>query len=370
MDESRPLEVIQSRLKQAADLRAELAASGASQIAQAARILTDCLRNGGKVLVFGNGGSAADAQHFAAELVGRFAFDRDPLPAIALTTDTSALTAIANDYGFENVFVRQIRALTHSDDVAVAISTSGRSVNVTAATRAARSIGAETIALTGGSGGTLAPAADVAIVVPSSNTARIQEMHISVIHLLCELIEDSLFGKEPRPALISEQSASKVVGWADLLILRESWGRDGKTVVWTNGCFDLLHVGHVYSLEHAKQFGDVLVVGVNTDDAVRTLKGPEHPVFSLEDRLRMLAALDVTDHVVAFEGLTPEKALQELKPDFHVKGSDYAGDGKAIPEKGVVEAYGGRVEFVPLLPGYSTTAILERVRKQRGPEID
>lgn len=158
-------------------------------IEKAARLLIDCLRSGRKVLLFGNGGSAADSQHIAAELVGRFRLNRRALPAIALTTDTSSLTALGNDFGYETVFERQIEALGAPGDVAVGISTSGDSPNVLAAVRLARRRGLKTVALTGRGGGSLAGLADLAIVVPSDSTQRIQEAHITTGHILCELIE-------------------------------------------------------------------------------------------------------------------------------------------------------------------------------------
>lgn len=151
------------------------------------------LQRGGKVLIFGNGGSAADAQHIAAEFVGRFCCDRAPLSAIALTTDTSALTAISNDYGFEQVFARQIRALGKPEDVAIAISTSGNSPNIITAVEAACESGLTTIGLTGGNGGKLASKVDIPILIPSGNVARIQECHITIGHLICELVEKLVF---------------------------------------------------------------------------------------------------------------------------------------------------------------------------------
>jgi D-sedoheptulose 7-phosphate isomerase len=146
-----------------------------------------------RVFFFGNGGSAADAQHLAAELVGRFGRERRALPAIALTTDTSAITAVANDSSFENIFVRQIEALAEPGDVAVGISTSGKSPNVLAGIRAAKERGLVTVGMTSGSGRELAAAADYCIRIPSDNTARVQEKHILIGHILCEIVESELF---------------------------------------------------------------------------------------------------------------------------------------------------------------------------------
>ena len=149
----------------------------------------EVLEAGHKIFFFGNGGSAADSQHLAAELVGRVKVNRQALPAIALTTDTSNLTALGNDYGFESIFQRQIEALGKAGDIAVAISTSGNSPNVLAAVKAAKQMGIQTLGLTGGSGGKLKSLVDVAIIIPSNSTSRIQESHITVSHILCELVE-------------------------------------------------------------------------------------------------------------------------------------------------------------------------------------
>jgi D-sedoheptulose 7-phosphate isomerase len=168
---------------------------GAADLERAVELIAGALREGRKLLLFGNGGSAADAQHIAAELVGRFMRERKGLPAIALTTDTSALTAISNDYGFDEVFARQVRALGARGDVALAISTSGRSANVLRAVEAAHDAGLTVVALTGGDGGALAAKADVTLRVSASAfSARIQETHILIGHVICELVDQRLFG--------------------------------------------------------------------------------------------------------------------------------------------------------------------------------
>jgi D-sedoheptulose 7-phosphate isomerase len=159
------------------------------EIETAAGWLVDALRQGGKVLVFGNGGSAADSQHLAAELVGRFETERPGLAALALTTDTSIITALGNDYGVEAIFARQVEALGRAKDVAVAISTSGNSAGVLAGVKAAQRLEILVVGLTGSDGGKLAETADLAIRVPSSRTARIQEGHIAIIHALCEVVD-------------------------------------------------------------------------------------------------------------------------------------------------------------------------------------
>ena len=166
--------------------------SNMDNIIKAAEMLADCLATGGKVLLFGNGGSAADAQHLAAEFINRFQIERPPLAAIALTTDTSVLTSIANDYRFDDIFTKQIIALGKKGDIAWGMSTSGNSPNVVKAVKAARKLGISTIAMTG-RGGELAECADLVLAVESDTTARVQETHIALGHMLCELVERKLY---------------------------------------------------------------------------------------------------------------------------------------------------------------------------------
>jgi D-sedoheptulose 7-phosphate isomerase len=163
-----------------------------NDIVQASQIVVDALKNGNKVLLCGNGGSAADAQHIAAELTGRYKTERRGLPGIALTTDTSALTAIGNDYGYDRVFDRQTEALANDGDVIIGISTSGNSANVVSALKLGRELGCKTIGLTGRTGGDMNEVCDVNLIVPSNNTPRIQEMHILIGHTICQIIDDNL----------------------------------------------------------------------------------------------------------------------------------------------------------------------------------
>jgi len=167
--------------------------SSAEKVRLAADIIIESLVSGGKLMVFGNGGSAADAQHIAAELVNRLSRDHPPIAAIALTTDTSILTSVANDTSFDQLFERQLLALGRRGDAALAISTSGNSPNVLRAVMAAQQIGIKTIALTGKDGGELAGISNLALIVESGSTQRIQETHITIGHILCELIEDALY---------------------------------------------------------------------------------------------------------------------------------------------------------------------------------
>jgi D-sedoheptulose 7-phosphate isomerase len=170
----------------------DTARAGGVALVQAAEAILTALRGGGKVLVFGNGGSAADAQHLVAELVGRFERDRRPLPAVALTSDSSVMTSIANDCGYEQVFARQIEALGAAGDVAIAISTSGRSPNVVEAAALARRLGLVVIAMTGRDGGALGATADVHVNVPHEVTARVQEVQRTQMHAICALVEEGI----------------------------------------------------------------------------------------------------------------------------------------------------------------------------------
>ncbi len=185
---------VEKILKASAEALAASAGVLAGSTADAAALVSGAFRNGSRVYLCGNGGSAADAQHIAAELAGRLRKDRPGLAAIALTVNPSVLTAIANDYGYEAVFARQVEALGRPGDVLVGISTSGTSANVVAALRAAHAAGLSTVGLMGKAGGPMKEHCDVAILVPSSDTQRIQEAHIAVGHAICEIVERDMFG--------------------------------------------------------------------------------------------------------------------------------------------------------------------------------
>jgi D-sedoheptulose 7-phosphate isomerase len=184
-----PHAIVELALREAMAATAATLAGGVAAVVQAASAVGQALAAGGKVLVFGNGGSAAEAQHLAAEMVGRFLQDRRPLAAVALTADSSVMTALGNDYAFERVFARQIEALGRPGDVAVGISTSGRSANVVRGLEAAHASGLVTIAITGAGAGALASVADIVLTVPHAAVPRVQEVHLMLIHALCELVD-------------------------------------------------------------------------------------------------------------------------------------------------------------------------------------
>jgi len=187
-------QVIKS-FEESAEVKRRFVREHADRIVEVARLIARAFKEGHKVLLFGNGGSSTDASHIAAEFVGRYHRDRAPLPAIALGTDVATLTCIANDYTYDEIFARQVRAHGQKGDIVIAISTSGNSSNVLKGAEAARAIGLITVGWTGGKGGKLASLVDHCFIVPSTVTARIQESHITLGHVLCELIEEDVFAK-------------------------------------------------------------------------------------------------------------------------------------------------------------------------------
>ncbi len=188
-------EAIIKIIQESADLKLRFAQKNVEILSQVIKLLVEAFKAGNKLLLFGNGGSAADAQHIAAEFINRYLIERPPLPAIALTTDTSVLTSISNDFSFQDVFVKQIKALGKAGDVAIGISTSGKSVNVLKGIKVAKEMGLKTVALVGGDGGELAKISDLALVVESASTPRIQEAHITIGHIICEMVDLMLFQK-------------------------------------------------------------------------------------------------------------------------------------------------------------------------------
>jgi D-sedoheptulose 7-phosphate isomerase len=186
-------EEIAQIFRESADLKLRFIRQNAELLVQVVRLIVAAFKSGNKVLLFGNGGSAADAQHIAGEFINRFLIERPPLPAIALTTDTSVLTSISNDYGYVDSFSKQVKALGREGDVAIGISTSGSAANVIKAVRVAREMGIKTVGLSGRDGGELAKAVDLAIVVDAQATPRIQEVHITIGHAICEMVDRMLF---------------------------------------------------------------------------------------------------------------------------------------------------------------------------------
>jgi len=187
--------IILKRFKESDEVKRRFLKKNFPKLLEVIQWISHAFVAGNKIFFFGNGGSAADAQHLAAEFVNRYLMDRPPLPAIALTTDTSILTSVSNDLAFDEIFAKQLRALGKAGDVAIGISTSGHSLNVVKAFEVAKEMGMKTVALTGNDGGMLAKIADLSLIVPSTSTPRIQEAHILIGHILCEMVEHRLFFK-------------------------------------------------------------------------------------------------------------------------------------------------------------------------------
>ena len=187
--------IILKRFKESSEVKTRFLKENLSKLLDLIKLVAQTFEAGNKIFFFGNGGSAADAQHLAAEFVNRYVMDRPPLPAIALTTDTSILTSVSNDFAFNEIFAKQLRAIGKEGDVAIGISTSGNSSNVVKAFEVAKEMGMKTVALSGNDGGVLAKMADVSLVVSSTSTPRIQETHILIGHILCEMVEHQLFFK-------------------------------------------------------------------------------------------------------------------------------------------------------------------------------
>jgi rfaE bifunctional protein nucleotidyltransferase chain/domain len=160
---------------------------------------------------------------------------------------------------------------------------------------------------------------------------------------------------------MADSSGSKVRTLDDLIALRASWSRAGKTLVWTSGCFDLLHVGHIRSFRDARALGDILIVGINSDASVHSIKDDSRPIVNQGDRAELIAALEMVDYVTIFDESTPVAALSRLQPDIHCKGAEYADGTRPMPERETVLGYGGQIRFLPFHPGRSTTELIERI---------
>ena len=318
-------ESIRKHMLDSAKVKQSLAETHAEPIAALAVTMAKAFFKGNKVLLCGNGGSASDAQHIAAEFVGRFRRERMALPSVALTANGPAMTAIGNDYGYEYVFERQVRALAKPGDVFIGITTSGRSPNVVAAAKAAKSLGLSTVSLTGDRPSPLSEICDIHLSVPSEVTARVQEAHILICHVACELVDELLFPEGQPESAFERPPLPKFTTLADLLAVRDLWRRLGIKVVWTNGCFDLMHVGHVRNLQAAKALGDILVVGVNSDESVRSIKGETRPVVQDQDRAELVSVLGLRGSRGDLQRFRSNGAIAALKPDVHTKGAEYSG---------------------------------------------
>ncbi|MDP1720699.1 MAG: SIS domain-containing protein [Candidatus Nanopelagicaceae bacterium] len=327
------------------DVQISLVRSLAEEISQA-------FISGHRVYAFGNGGSASQAQHFTTELIGRFKGNRKSLPAISLCTDTSAMTAIANDFGFDHVFSRQVESLVEPGDVVIGFTTSGTSPNVLAGLAEAKKHGSLTVLISGNKGQVGPGAADIVIEVGGQETAIIQEAHLILIHIVCELIESKMGLSENEleravPRFVHESHLTEIQ-----LPPRES-------IVWVNGCFDLLHEGHLQLLNKASKMGKYLIVGINSDESVKRIKGVSRPYVSEENRARTLLQFPFVDLVVIFSEDDPLTILRRLSPGKVLKGPEYR--ERDYPEKSFLSEIGCTVSYTDEVQGVSTTRIVDRI---------
>ena len=317
---------------------------------KATSILVEALKKNNKILICGNGGSASDAEHMAGEIVGRFGYDRPSLPCISLCTPSATFTAISNDYGYEKVFARQLQGLGQKGDVLIGISTSGNSANIVEAFKTAKEEGITTVAMTGSKDSKLSELADVTLRSGSKKTPEIQGIHGIIVHSLCRAIEDEIFNKATATSLPSK----KILTGKEIKTLAEAI--KNYKAVFTNGCFDILHPGHVYILKECRRQGELLIVGLNSDDSIKRLKGPTRPYHKFEDRANVLASLECVDYVIGFDEDTPKNLIEALTPKVLVKGGDYTPE--TVVGADWVTSHGGECVIIPLLEGHSTTKIL------------
>lgn len=344
-----------------------------------------CLDSGGILFAGGNGGSYSDALHITGELLKSFDRNRlladderqafDGLPygdevsrqiehgfrAVALGSNGALATAVQNDFVLPKMaFAQELFAMARQGDILLGISTSGNARNLMYAIAAAKAKGVATIALTGQSGGEMAAAADIAIRVPAKVTSEVQELHLPTYHALCAMIEARKFGGGKVSALPPKGSVLPVDQVAQVV---DHLRRSGKRIVWTNGCFDILHLGHVTYLKNARERGDILVVGINSDSSIRALKGPDRPIIAERQRAEILTNLTAVDYVTIFEDHDTVQLLERVKPDVYAKGGDYSIDTINADERRVVESYGGEIAILPKIDATSTTVILDRIKK-------
>lgn len=331
----------------------ELLAISAFQIQQIedlAREIASAIQNGKRIYAFGNGGSAAEAQHFTTELIGRFIGNRRSLPAISLSADSSALTCIANDFGYDKVFSRQVEGLVQNGDVVVGFTTSGKSTNVLEGLATAKNLGGLSVLITGNHQRDISTLADIVLQIGGEITAIIQEIHLMAIHILCDLIEENLGLKSGETKISIEKIIYEKQFKAELM-------SDSNSRVWVNGCFDVLHEGHLLLLNVASRAGTELIVGLNSDASVRRLKGQGRPVISELKRARTIAQLPFVDSVIIFDGDNPLEILKLVRPNVVVKGGSYS--EVFFVEKEFLSEINCEVIFTDQIPDLSTTNIIK-----------
>jgi D-sedoheptulose 7-phosphate isomerase len=324
------------------------------QIESLASEISNAFKSGKTLYAFGNGGSAAEAQHFTTELIGRFKGNRKSLPAISLCSDSSAMTCIANDFGFDSVFSRQVDGLVEKGDVVFGFTTSGNSKNVLAGLDAARKRGAKTFLITGQNPNITNDFADIVFRIGGNKTAIIQESHLMLIHLLSELIEINM--ELDQQAL--ENQIPQIVYDYDF---KSEFLQNRDSVVWVNGCFDVLHEGHLMLLNTASRAGTFLVVGVNSDSSVKKLKGDSRPVIPEMSRARTLAQLPFVDLVVIFSKEDPLEILSMVRPNVVIKGDNYKIEN--FKEKSFLLEINCDIRFTHHIEGVSSSTFIRNVKK-------
>ena len=319
------------------------------QIEDLADLITDAFKAGNRIYAFGNGGSAAEAQHFTTELIGRFKENRVPLPAISLCSDSSAMTCIANDFGFDAVFSRQVEGLVKQGDVVIGFTTSGGSRNILEGLDAGRKMGGKSVLITGERKLLNTDLADLVVQIGGFETAIIQESHLMLIHILSELIEVKMELRKPifskvNPRIIYDYDFKK-----EMLPER-------REIVWVNGCFDILHEGHLMLLDNARRAGGYLVVGVNSDISVKQLKGDTRPLIPEMNRARTISELFFVDLVIIFSGEDPLEILSEVRPSIAIKGDVYRDAN--FKERDFLIAIGCDIRFTAHIEGISSSKII------------
>jgi rfaE bifunctional protein nucleotidyltransferase chain/domain len=268
-------------------------------------------------------------------------------------------SAVQNDFALDKMqYAQELFALGRRGDVLIGISTSGNARNIMYAVTTARAMGIKTIGLTGESGGELAKCVDIAVRVPATKTRIIQELHLPVYHTLCSMIETHYY----HGARISvEPPRGSVLDLEELAAVVDRLKKRGKRVVWTNGCFDILHMGHVTYLRNAKVLGDILVVGINSDASVRAIKGLGRPIIPERQRAEVLSSLGCVDYVTIFSDTDTVRLLKRIQPHVYVKGGDYDLDSINQDERSVVQSYGGDIQILPVIHDTSTSRIISRI---------
>lgn len=332
-------------------LRDHVCGSEAESVVAVATTVSNCIEQGGTLFVLSDGASKGIAANVAAQLCRRHLLDGGRLPVVSLCVSTWGMPENDEDC------VRPVAVIGRIGDVLLALVTQSHECALRCVLAEARRRGIQSVVITGPGVQCAQEVAELAVVIPTRTHDHWRDCVLLIATAPCT--QDS----NARAAIRASDAEArrKVVPWDRVLRAREVLRRAGKRVVWTNGCFDLVHVGHVRFLQEAKKCGDALIVGVNSDESVQRLKGRGRPIVCAEERMEVLAALESVTYVVMMEQDAPTGMLAELRPDVHCKGREYGPGGKPLPEADVVRSWGGRIELIPMVPGQSTTALIGRV---------